>query len=124
MKKLVIFDLDGTLVKESVKYHKEYAMERGYREIKVYDGITTLLRALKEKGINTAVATLKAQSTAEKILKEFFPDSLFDYIIGTDVNRPMSKADMLKLCMEKLRHKESETVLIGDSLMTQMRLPK
>lgn len=109
------FGLSGERLKEAVDYHKEYAMMRGYHEIKVYDGIPDLLRALKEKGINTAVATLKAQSTAEKILKEFYLDSLFDFVIGTDVNIPMSKAEMLKLCMEKLQNKESDSILIGDS---------
>lgn len=109
------FGLSGERLKEAVNYHKEYAMKRGYREVKVYDGIPELLRALKEKGFNTAVATLKAQSTAEKILKEFFLDSFFDFVIGTDINRPVSKAVMLQLCMERLQHKESETVLIGDS---------
>ena len=109
------FGLSGERLKEAVNYHKEYAMMQGYREIKVYDGVPELLRALKEKGINTAVATLKAQSTAEKILKEFYLYSLFDFVIGTDVNRPMLKAEMLKLCMERLQHKASDTVLIGDS---------
>ena len=109
------FGLSGERLKEAVNYHKEYAMMRGYREIKVYDGIPDLLRALKEKGINTAVATLKAQSTAEKILKEFYLDSLFDFVIGTDANRQMSKSEMLKLCMERLQHKAFDTVLIGDS---------
>lgn len=109
------FGLSGERLKEAVNYHKEYAMMQGYREIKVYDGVPELLRALKEKGINTAVATLKAQSTAEKILKEFFLNSLFDFVIGTDINRPMSKAEMLQLCMDRLQHKESDTVLIGDS---------
>lgn len=109
------FGLSGERLKEAVIYHKEYAMKRGYREVKVYDGILELLCTLKEKGINTAVATLKAQSTAEKILREFFLDSLFDFVIGTDVNRRMSKAEMLQLCMERLQHRVSETVLIGDS---------
>lgn len=109
------FGLSGERLKEAVHYHKEYAMMQGYREIKVYDGIPELLRALKGKGIDTAVATLKAQSTAEKILKASFLDKLFDFVIGTDVNRPMSKSEMLQLCMERLQHEKPDAVLIGDS---------
>lgn len=109
------FGLAGERLKEAVNYHKEYAITKGYREIKIYNGIPELLNTLRKKGINTAVATLKAQSTAEKILKEFRLDSLFDFVIGTDVNHPMSKAEMLQLCMESLRHEKFETVLIGDS---------
>lgn len=110
------FGLSGERLKEAVRYHKEYAMARGYRELEVYEGIPELLKGLKEKGIKTAVATLKAQSAAEKILKEFALDALFDAVIGADAENPMKKSDMLLICMENLSCKKSDAVLIGDSI--------
>ena len=37
------FGLSGELLKKAVRYHKEYAMQKGYRELRVYDGIVDLL---------------------------------------------------------------------------------
>ena len=84
------FGLSGELLKKAVQYHKEYAMQKGYRELRVYDGIVDLLNALHRNGIHTAVATLKAQTTADKIAEEYFP-GLFDLIVGTSLNNPMTK---------------------------------
>lgn len=109
------FGLSGELLKRAVQYHKEYAMKKGYRELKVYDGIIDLLEKLKNAGIRTAVATLKAQTTAEKIAKEYFPD-LFDVIIGTNLENPLTKAEMLIKCIDNFQLSKSDVVLVGDSI--------
>lgn len=82
----------------------------------MYDGIMELLRDLRLNGIHTAVATLKAQETAEKILREFNLETLFDIVIGTDLNQPMKKSGMLCECMDRFSCKKIEAVLIGDSI--------
>ena len=109
------FGLSGELLKKAVQYHKEYAMQKGYRELRVYDGIVDLLNALHRNGIHTAVATLKAQTTADKIAEEYFP-GLFDLIVGTSLNNPMTKAEILLECVCRLQVKKENAVLIGDSI--------
>lgn len=109
------FGLTGEKLQQAVKYHKEYAMQKGYRELKVYDGIIDLLKNLRENKIKTAIATLKAQSTAEKIAAEYFPN-LFDLIVGADLEKPLTKAEMLIECTSKLQIKKENAVLIGDSV--------
>ena len=109
------FGLSGESLKKAVQYHKEYAMKKGYRELKVYDGIIDLLEKLRNAGIRTAVATLKAQTTAEKIAKEYFPD-LFDVVIGANQNNPMTKAEMLLKCIDKFQFSKDDAVLVGDSI--------
>lgn len=109
------FGLSGEMLKNAVTCHREYAISRGYKEIKIYNGIPELLSMLKKRGSYTAVATLKAQPTAEKILKEFKLDALFDLVIGTDIEQPMPKSQIVKLCINRLGCKKSETVFIGDS---------
>ena len=109
------FGLSGESLKKAVQYHKEYAMKKGYRELKVYDGIIDLLEKLRNAGIRTAVATLKAQTTAEKIAKEYFPN-LFDVVIGANQNNPMTKAEMLLKCIDKFKFSKSNAVLVGDSI--------
>lgn len=109
------FGLTGEKLQQAVKFHKEYAMQKGYRELKVYDGIIDLLKELRKNKIKTAIATLKAQSTAEKIADEYFPD-LFDLIIGADANTPKTKAQMLLECINKTQVKKENAVLVGDSI--------
>ena len=82
--------------------------------MKVYDGIIDLLERLRNTGIKTAVATLKARTTAEKIVKEYFPN-LFDVVIGANQNNPMTKAEMLLKCIDKFKFSKDDAVLIGDS---------
>ena len=109
------FGLSGELLKKAVRYHKEYAMQKGYRELRVYDGIVDLLNELHRNGIHTAVATLKAQTTADKIAEEYFP-GLFDLVVGTNLNNPMTKAEILLECVGRLQVKKENAVLIGDSI--------
>ena len=109
------FGLSGENLKKAVQYHKEYAMKKGYRELKVYDGIIDLLEKLRNTGIKTAVATLKAQTTADKIAKEYFLD-LFDVIIGTNLENPLTKAEMLIKCIDKFQFSKDDVVLVGDSI--------
>lgn len=109
------FGLTGEKLQQAVKYHKEYAMQKGYRELKVYDGIPELLDNLHKQGILTAVATLKAQSTAEKIVSEYFPDK-FDLIVGARQEQPMTKSKMLTYCLDRLSINKDDAVLVGDSI--------
>ena len=109
------FGLTGEKLQQAVKFHKEYAMQKGYRKLKVYDGIIDLLNELRKNKIKTAVATLKAQSTAEKIADEYFSD-LFDIIVGADANAPKTKAQMLLECINKTQVKKENADLVGDSI--------
>ncbi len=109
------FGLSGETLKKAVKYHKEYAVKKGYRELRVYKGIINLLGKLQKNGIKMAIATLKAQTTVEKIAGEYFPD-LFDLIVGTDLENPLTKAELLIKCIDKFQIPKNNAVLIGDSI--------
>lgn len=109
------FGLEGDRLKKAVSLHKEYAIQNGYCELKIYDGIPSLLDKIHSMGMYTAIATLKAQTTADKILAEFNITDKFDVVIGTDSDKPMTKAQMLKYCIDMLGCKCSETIFIGDS---------
>ena len=138
------FGLTGEKLNQAISYHKEYAMKQGYKEIKLYDGIVDLLENLRRKGVITAVATLKAQSTTVKIFEHLELTDKFNIIRGVEAINPKTKAQLLKECIEEanikidtgLPHhlsmasnddsenliiqnsaiiKKSECVLIGDS---------
>ena len=99
------FGLTGEALQQAVTFHKEYAMKQGYKEIKLYDGISELLDLLKNKGIFTAVATLKAQSTTLKIFEHLGITNKFDIIKGVEAINPKTKAQLLEECIEEANNK-------------------
>ncbi len=109
------FGLTGEMLNQAIGYHKEYAMKQGYKEIKLYDGIVELLDYLKQNGIVTAVATLKAHSTTLKIFEHLRITNKFDIIKGVDGINPKIKAQLLEECIEEAKCEKTECVLIGDS---------
>ena len=110
------FGLTGEKLKQAVKYHKEYALAKGYKELTLYDGVYELLVRLRAKNVKTAVATLKAQTTADKIFSEYKLDKLFDIVVGTDSATPKSKAQLLNDCIAATGEDKSDAVLVGDSV--------
>ena len=109
------FGLTGDDLKKAVMYHKEYAVMKGYKEIELYQGIKQLFDMLKAKDIKIAVATLKAHVTAIKIFDSLEMTDVFDYIIGTDVKDPKTKAELLMDCISNMGCRKEECVLVGDS---------
>jgi phosphoglycolate phosphatase len=75
-------------------------MDRGYKELVLYDGIIELIDSLRSQGVKIAVATLKAQSTAEKIFASLGIVDRFDMIVGADPDNPRSKSQMLDFIVE------------------------
>lgn len=109
------FGLEGCELNRAVSFHKEYASLEGYKELKFYDGIDTLLDRLRANGVITAVATLKAQDTVVKILKYFKRINKFDIVAGVDITVPMTKEQLLGDCLEESGINADNAVFIGDS---------
>lgn len=110
------FGLEGRSLEDAMRLHKEYGVSKGYKELSFYDGIFQLLGNIKEHGALTAIATLKVQPTIDKIISEFGCGALFELCKGADLASPMTKAEMLKLCMKQAGDIPAEkTVLVGDS---------
>lgn len=166
MKKVAIFDVDGTLldttegVLSSVRYTIEahkldmpseqelkrfigppiqdsfqrvYGFEREklqelattfrnhYKDVDLlkavpYEGILETCRALREGGVEIAVATYKRQDYAEKIVRFFGFGAYTDVIYGADHENRLKKADIIRLCLESTGVCDKKAaVMIGDS---------
>lgn len=107
------FGLIDEELKRAISFHKEYAVRQGYRELKLYDGIIETLSRLRDSGYKTALATLKAQDTVDKILDCFKIRDSFDFVVGSISSS--SKTELVLKCIEKLGCSKTETVLTGDS---------
>ena len=81
-----------------------------------YEGIPTLLQALKAQGHVLAVASNKYQAATEKIVAQLFPDT-FDVVLGErdGVARKPHPQIVYDILLD--RSDKSETLYIGDSLV-------
>jgi phosphoglycolate phosphatase len=81
-----------------------------------YGGMKELLYRLADSGRKTAVATLKRQDLAVKILTEFGLAGAFGVIYGMDENDMLTKSSLICRCVDYFSVRAEEAVLIGDSM--------
>lgn len=108
------YGLTGERLDMAVKYHALYALKKGVYEVQEYAGIRRILDYLKNKGYRIAVATLKKQEAAEKVLRYLGLYGYFDMIAG-DEGKGESKKDLLLKCLNRTNIARERAVLIGDS---------
>lgn len=82
----------------------------------VYDGIRDALDYLKSQGMKLAVVTNKPHKSAVIMVKHFFGEDYFDFIIGAKEDRP-KKPDpySVNIALDKLQCRPCDAVFLGDS---------
>ena len=100
----------------AVALYREYYTETGIFENEVYEGIPELLKALKEKGLQIAMATSKPEKFAKIIAEHFGIASYFDFIGGSLMDGSRTKkSEVIQYVLDACGVKERDTVLmIGD----------
>ena len=82
----------------------------------LYPGVEDVLSSLDEAGIQQAIATNKRQDYATEICELFGLDDYCAPIIGADNENKLTKADIIKKCLEVLKISDpSSVVMIGDT---------
>lgn len=105
------YGLDREKAVEFAGFYREYYSEHS-RDVDLFDGAVDTLKALRRKGIATAVATMKAQPYAVKQLKDIGIDGLFDHITGANFDGTRSKSQMIEDCIRAGDY--DEAYMIGD----------
>lgn len=101
---------------EATMFHRQYGLEHGVYEAKVYNGIPELLEKLKNNHIKTGVCTLKRQDIAKKVLTYFNLINYFDVVVGIDAQESITKEDTIQTALQTLNYNnKSKVVLVGDS---------
>ncbi len=100
----------------AVEYYREYYNAGGIFELELYDGITDLLKCLKESGKKIILATSKPEIYAERIAEHFGFREYFDSISGAllDGSR-IEKADIITYALGRVGITDiSDCIMIGD----------
>lgn len=118
IRKSLIADGDAELVHfDSVmeaynRIFEEYCMF----EVKPYDGIPELLKALKEKGLHLAVNSNKPQPRTVDVVEEIFGKDTFDLLVGQCEERRRKPApDGVNYILEQLHLNKEDVLYIGDT---------
>ncbi len=84
---------------------------------KPYEGVMALLQACKERGIQTAVVSNKADFATQRLVKRYF-DGLVSIAVGENEEGGIRKKpapDSLLAVMERLGASKGGTVYVGDA---------
>ena len=84
-------------------------------EASLYEGMSQLLSQLKQRGYKLAVATLKYEETAQRMLTYLNVAQYFDVICGALADVKLSKSQLLGKCMSFSGSDEASSLLVGDS---------
>ena len=110
------YDFDDEKAEIGIKKFREYYVDKGIYENKVYDGVEETLKTLKDMGKTLIVATSKPEAHAEIVLNHFDLAKYFDFICGADLEETrVKKSDVIRYALESADIKDSsDAVMIGD----------
>lgn len=92
---------DEAEMKSALKKYREYYETTGIFENRVYDGIESMLSALKNSGKHLAVATSKPEEYAVRILEHFDLARYFDCMCGCRMDESRAdKAEVIAYTLE------------------------
>ena len=106
---------DDALSYAMIDSYRVYYNETGWKEVRVYAGIESLLATLHEQGIKLGTASTKPALFVERILEHVGLLSYFDHIGGTDFSEtPQTKAQIIANGMQNLGGTVQNTLMVGD----------
>lgn len=106
---------------EAIKVYRSYFTTKGMFENRVYDGIESMLKALKNKGKRMFIATGKPTVYSRQILEHFGLSSYFETVCGISLNEStMEKDELITQVLEFAHLAPEECVMIGDRKFDMM----
>ena len=109
------FGFNEDIARELVRMYRKRYLQVGIHKARLYPGFEKILISLKEQGIKIGIATLKSENFAKIMVEELGISKYFDCICGMDINDGLSKAILIKKCMDITGIKPNESILVGDT---------
>lgn len=105
----------GERTDEAIAAYRADYTTRGWLMNRPFDGIAELLADLQAAGVRMAVATSKAEPTAQRILAHFGLDGCFEVIAGASPDGTRArKADVVARALGALAPVPERVTMIGD----------
>lgn len=105
----------GDRADEAITAYRADYTTRGWSMNRMFDGIEVLLADLRAAGVRLAVATSKAEPTAQRIVEHFGIDEHFEVIAGASVDGSRSaKADVVAHALTQLQPLPEQVLMVGD----------
>ncbi len=100
---------------ETYTYYREYYMDKGIYECRLYDGIEDALRSVKASGKALYIATSKTEAMALPILERYKLLPLFDAVFGARHEEGIfDKTQVLQNGITRLGQAPAYAVMVGD----------
>lgn len=103
---------------EAVQKYRERYNKTGIFECRLYPGVESCIRTLKEKGYRIGMASSKPEISCRRILEHFGILELFDDVVGATFDGTRDKkSEVLEEVMRRWSHiPKSDMCLIGDTM--------
>ena len=107
---------DQEKIERIVDKYREYFLEHGIYQNKLYPGVIAMLQQLKDAGLTLAIATSKLMQSAQKIAEYHEFDHYFDLIIGCEYDGTRSrKSEIIDYILTRLDpERRYSPIMIGD----------
>ena len=109
--------LPKEIVPQALDTFRSVYGQGGSQQCRLYGGVESLLKTLRQKGFVICLATSKPKLFAEKILAQFNLSQYFDYIGGASMDAGLeSKEDVIRDVLAQPGIVQGNAVMIGDRL--------
>ena len=106
---------DEEISRQTLTALKTYYASHNNVFTRPYEGIQTMLRALKEKGLRLAIVSNKNDPNVKELTRVYFPDTIELAAGESPTVRRKPNPDMVRLVMETFGVTPEETLYVGDS---------
>lgn len=114
--KVALSRLDIENLEEVEEKWDEYSKEYSH-EITLFDGIRSVVQALKSKSIKLGIITSKTRKEYESDFVRFGLDSYFDVVIcADDTKKHKPNGDPMEKYLEITNARRQDTIYVGDSI--------
>lgn len=108
-------DISKTDFDKAIVYFKEHYSLHSEDNTKEYQGITQMLKAVKNTGYKSGIVSNKFDAGVQVLAKQFF-DNLIDFSIGDKPPlQPKPSSDLVEVAINELNADKATTIFVGDS---------
>lgn len=112
-----IYGLSETDATKFVSLFRKIYTEETLFECVMYPGVLEMMRKIHESGYKIGIATYKQTECATAIVRHYGMTEYVDVVSGDSKNSTLTKADIIKRCIEELGVDDLKKVLmVGDTI--------